>query len=180
MLLLKVQAGSRLYGYATDTSDDDYFEVHTEPFMIETRDAPRQVRQTIVNGIDTIQMTLSHFLERAQNGSHQALDAMFAAAPEYDLLAGLRANYRTGYEVIPAYERIISKFALQEGFRKQRHALRAIYNLTDMLETGRYKPELPAERIAFINEKAQLPYNEFRKVVIKLSPIELSHLLIEK
>lgn len=180
MLLLKVQAGSHLYGYATDISDDDYFEVHTEPFMIETREAPRQVRQTIVDGVDTIQMTLSHFLERAQNGSHQALDAMFAAKPEYDLLQGLRASYRAGYEIIPAYERIISKFALQEGFRKQRHSLRALFNLTDMLETGRYEPELSAERIAYINEKAQLPASDFREILLELSPIDLTKSLPKK
>jgi hypothetical protein len=158
MLLLRVQAGSRLYGYATDASDDDYFEVHTEPFMIETRDAPRQVRQTIVDGIDTTQMTLSHFMERAALGSHQALDAMFAAEPLVDLLGSLRASY-------------------QAGFRKQRHALRALFNLQDMLVSGRYAPELSEERIAFIMEHAHLPYPEFRELLISLSPIELAHAL---
>ena len=177
MLLLRVQAGSRLYGYATDASDDDYFEVHTEPFMIETRDAPRQVRQTIVDGIDTTQMTLSHFMERAAAGSHQALDAMFAAEPLVDLLGSLRASYQAGYEVVPAYERIITKFAAQTGFRKQRHALRALFNLQDMLVSGRYAPELSEERIAFIMEHAHLPYPEFRELLISLSPIELAHAL---
>lgn len=177
MLLLKVQAGSRLYGYSSAASDDDYIEVHTNPFMIATRDLPRSSKQTIVDGIDTLQMTLSHFMEKAQLGSHQALDAMFASSTVHDEIKALRNSYRVGYEVVPAYQRIITKFAVQEGFRKQRHSLRALFNLTDMMDTGRYVPELSDKRIDFIMEHAHLPYKEFRELLIRMSPIELSHLL---
>jgi hypothetical protein len=180
MLLLKVQAGSRLYGYATDASDDDYFEVHTDRFMIETRDLPRDSRQTIVDGVDVTQVTLSSFMERASVGSHQALDAMFASEPEVDLISAFRSSYRAGFEVIPAYERIITKFAVQATFRKQRHALRALFNLQDMLVSGRYKPELSQERIEFVMEHARLPYPEFRKLLLRISPIELAHALPEQ
>lgn len=173
MLLLKVQAGSRLYGYSTEASDDDYLEVHTEPFMISTREAPRQVKQTIIDGIDTIQMTLSTFVERASSGSHQALDAMFAPEPLVDEISALRENFHVGYEIIPTYVRIITKFAVQEGYRKQRHALRAMFNLEDMLKTGRYNPELSQERIDFILEKAHLPYADFRELLIQKSPVAL-------
>ena len=180
MMLLKVQAGSRLYGYSNDASDDDYLEVHTEPFMIDTREAPRQVKQTIIDGVDTIQMTLSTFLERASSGSHQALDAMFAAEPLVDEISALRQNFHVGYEVIPTYVRIITKFAVQEGYRKQRHALRAMFNLEDMLKTGRYSPELSQERIDFILDKAHLPYSEFRELLIELSPVALEDKLPTK
>jgi hypothetical protein len=180
MLLLKVQAGSRLYGYATDSSDDDYLEVHTQPFMIDTREAPRQVKQTIVDGIDTIQMTLSAFAERAASGSHQALDAMFAAEPLVDEIQGFRENFHVGYEVVPTYVRIITKFAVQEGYRKQRHALRAMFNLEDMLKTGRYNPELSQDRIDFILEKAHLPYSEFRELLLQKSPVSLEDHLPNK
>lgn len=173
MLLLKVQAGSRLYGYATDASDDDYLEVHTQPFMISTREAPRQVKQTIVDGLDVIQMTLSTFVERASSGSHQALDAMFAPEPLVDEIAALRENFHVGYEIVPTYVRIITKFAVQEGYRKQRHALRAMFNLDDMLKTGRYNPQLSQDRIDFILEKAHLPYAEFRELLIANSPVAL-------
>jgi len=174
MLLLRVQAGSHLYGYATATSDDDYFEVHTHPFMIPTRDEPRQVRQTIVDGVDTIQMTLSHFVERAAAGSHQALDAMFAANPETDLLGGFRTSYRAGTDVIPSYIRIITKFAVQGGHRKQRHALRAMLNLHDIMDTGRYTPELTAEQIQFLDDHASLPSPEFMKFLISETRVSLS------
>lgn len=173
MLLLKVQAGSRLYGYATEISDDDYFEVHTERFMISTRDSPRDVKQTIVDGVDITQMTLSTFMERAAAGSHQVLDAMFAAEPLVDEIRALRENFHVGYEVIPTYIRIITKFAVQEGYRKQRHALRALFNLEDMLKTGRYAPELTEVRKDFILEKAHLPYVEFRELLISKSPVAL-------
>lgn len=181
MILLRVQAGSRLYGYSTETSDDDYFEVHSEPLLFEKKDKRGQVtvsavdvKQTIVDGVDTVQMTLSKFLERASSGSHQALDAMFAASPMIDEIAALRANFRAGYEVIPTYIRIITKFAAQEGFRKQRHSLRAMFNLSDMMDTGRYSPELSADRIAFINEKSHLPAVEFQKLLLELSPVDLA------
>lgn len=173
MLLLKVQAGSRLYGYSTEASDDDYLEVHTQPFMISTREAPRQVKQTIVDGLDVIQMTLSTFAERAASGSHQALDAMFAPAPIVDEISAFRENFHVGYEIIPTYVRIITKFAVQEGYRKQRHALRAMFNLEDMLKTGRYNPVLSQNRIDFILEKAHLPYADFRELLIQKSPVAL-------
>lgn len=177
MLLLKVQAGSKLYGYATDTSDDDYYEVHTEPFTIETRDLPRKSKQTIIDGIDTLQVTLSEFMVRANAGSHQALDAMFTHTTLVDKITGLREGYHAGYEIIPAYQRIITKFATQSGYRKQRHALRALYNLTDMLETGRYNPSLSDKRIETILTEARKPYPEFKKTLLNLTPVQLDHLL---
>lgn len=173
MLLLRVQAGSHLYGYATETSDQDFFEVHTEPFMIPTRDEPRPVRQTILDGVDTIQMTLSHFMERAAAGSHQALDAMFAADPETDLLGGFRTSYRAGADVIPAYMRIITKFAAQGGHRKQRHALRAMLNLHDIMDTGRYTPELSTKQIQFIEEHSSLPTPEFMRFLLTETRVDL-------
>lgn len=185
MLLLKVQVGSRLYGYSTEASDDDIFEVHSDQLFLEKKDkrgnvtfTPVDVKQTIVDGEDVIQMTLSKFLERASSGSHQALDAMFAANPIYSQIESLRHNFYAGSEVIPTYVRIITKFALQEGFRKQRHALRALFNLEDMMSTGRYAPELSQERIDFILDKAHLPSNEFKELLMKLSPVSLEDELL--
>lgn len=184
MLLLQVQAGSRLYGYSTEASDDDIFEVHSDKLFLEKRDkrgnvtySPVDVKQTIVDGEDVIQMTLSKFLERASSGSHQALDAMFAAEPIFSQIEALRNSFVAGRDVIPTYVRIITKFALQESYRKQRHALRALFNLEDMLYTGRYQPELSQERVDFILEKAQLPPKEFKELLIQLSPVSLDELL---
>ena len=175
-LLLKVVAGSHLYGYATAQSDYDFFEVYANSFPpVGKRTAPVKSRQTIVDGVDTIQMSLSHFVDVASSGSHQALDAMFAAAPEFDKIEAFRHGFRAGYEVVPAYERIISKFALQEPPRKQRHALRTAFNLVDILSAGRYSPELDDEKIALISELHALPPAEFREHLVKYSPVELSH-----
>lgn len=180
MLLLRTIAGSHLYGYATSTSDRDFFEVHTEKFEpVRHRGVPASSQQTIVDGVDVVRMTLSHFMERAAAGSHQALDAMFASNPEVDLIKGFRESYYAGYDVIPAYRRIISKFAIQQGYRKQRHALRAVFNLNDMLETGRYEPELSDHRISLITDFAHMPYPKFRKLLIKKSQVEIESLLPE-
>lgn len=180
MILLRTIAGSHLYGYATATSDLDYFEVHTEKFAPNKRRGPASSsEQTIVDGVDVVRMTLSHFMERATAGSHQALDAMFAANPEIDLLKGFRESYYAGYDVVPAYRRIISKFAIQQGYRKQRHALRALFNLNDILETGRYEPELSDQRISYITDFSHAPYPKFRKLLIKKSKVEIESLLPE-
>lgn len=178
MLLLKIQAGSHLYGYATATSDVDFLEVHSEGF-IRPDDKFQHVRdaeQTIVDGMDVTRMTLSHFVEKALKGSHQALDAMFAREPEFDLLQGFRRSYRAGYEVIPTYQRAIIQFATRDGgaFRYQRHAMRLVFNLTEILEKGFYTPELADKEIVYLNETATLPTEEFMKELTRLSPVVLT------
>lgn len=178
-LLLRTVAGSHLYGYATPLSDFDFFEVYSTSFPpVGKKTAPILSRQTIVDGVDTVQMSLSHFIDVASSGSHQALDAMFANEPEIDLISALRAGFRAGYEVIPAYERIITKFALQDTPRKQRHALRAAFNLSDILKSGRYKPELDDERLQMIADIHVLPPHEFKEELIKLSPVGISHYFV--
>ena len=179
MLLLKIKAGSHLYGYATPESDTDFYEVCTEKFppLNPKSTMSRESNQTIINGIDTTQMSFSNFMVKAQTGSHQALDAMFAAETEFDIIKDLRNNFYAGYEVIPTYARIITKFALQTGYRKQRHALRTMVNLKDIMLTGRYEPELSEDKISYIMDYAHLEYPEFRKALIKDSPIDLSYLL---
>jgi hypothetical protein len=175
MLLLRAIAGSHLYGYSTPASDYDFFEVHSErfPHPHSSSKQPVQALQTIVDGMDITQVTLSHFMELAESGSHQALDAMFAKEPEFDLISGLRNSYYAGLNVVSAYERIITKFALQEGFRKQRHSVRAMLNISEILTTGRYVPELSAEQVIYVNMMAGLPAEEFKKQLQASSPVGL-------
>jgi hypothetical protein len=48
------------------------------------------------------------------------------------------------------------------------------------LKTGRYNPELSQDRIEFILEKAHLPYSEFRKLLLEISPVDLEDKLPTK
>lgn len=178
-LLLRVVAGSHLYGYSTPESDYDFFEVYSAPFSPSgRRTAPVKSRQTIVDGVDTIQMSLSHFVEVASDGSHQALDAMFASAPLLDRISALRNGFRAGFQVIPTYERIITKFALQGTPRKQRHAVRTALNLAEIMESGRYTPELSSSQLKLVAETYILPPSEFRQELVKISPVDIRHYFI--
>lgn len=167
MLLLKVQAGSYLYGYATPESDVDFFEVHSEGFIRpdDKHMIVREAEQTIVSGVDVTRMTLDKFMEKARKGSHQALDSMFAPTPQVDLLQGFREAYRVGTEVIPTYERAIIQFTYRdEGvFRYQRHAMRLMINLNEILDTNRYNPKLSDETIQYLNTVAEYPSLKFRR-----------------
>lgn len=176
MLLLKVQAGSHLYGYSTPESDIDFFEIHTDTFPNPNiKRAPLQAEQTIVDGVDVTRMTLKRFVEKAQKGAHQALDAMFAREPIVDFLGGYRASYRAGLEVISTYQHAIIQFATRDegAFRYQRHAYRLMMNINEIVYTGRYTPELSFSQIEKLNKTAALTPTLFKEKLISDSLIQL-------
>lgn len=177
MILLKVQAGSHLYGYATPESDIDFFEVHDTGF-IRPNDPDliiREAEQTIVDGIDVTRMTLDRFIEKARKGSHQALDAMFAPTPLEDRLQGFREAYRVGMEVVPTYERAITQFTFRDGgvFRYQRHAMRILLNLNDIIDHNRYNPTLTEETREYVNTVAHYPTVKFRRELMMKTVLSL-------
>ncbi len=79
-------------------------------------------------------------------------------------------------EVVPTYQRAIIQFATRDGgaFRYQRHAMRLVFNLTEILEKGFYTPELADKEIVYLNETATLPTEEFMKELTRLSPVVLT------
>lgn len=168
-LLLRSVAGSRLYGTSRPESDLDYYEVHSS---LPSVSGLYKTQQTIVNGVDTTMVSLSQFIELARSGSHQALDAMFSEQVEVDKIEALRQGYRAGYSVVEAYLRIIEKFAFDNTVRKRKHAVRVAFNLTDILETGRFNPTLSAERREAVLSIPNLPDKEFFKALQVISPVE--------
>jgi hypothetical protein len=168
-LLLRSFAGSHLYGLARPDSDVDFYEVHSSP-LAGGLGKERKTVQSIVNGIDVTAVGLSHFLDLASSGSHQALDAMFSERTEVDEITALRSGFHVGPNIITAYNRIIVKFIGQATPRKRKHAVRLAYNLNDMMETGRFNPTLTVDRARHVLATAELADNDFYDEIEKVSP----------
>jgi hypothetical protein len=167
-LLLRSIAGSHLYGTSRPESDFDYYEVYSE---LPSFSGLYKTQQTIVNGVDITMVSLSHFMELARIGSHQALDAMFSEKVEVDKIEALRHNYRAGYSVVEAYARIIRKFAIDGTERKRKHAVRVTFNLIDILESGRFNPTLTAERKDLVLNLPKLSDKDFFEALREISPL---------
>lgn len=175
MLLFRTIHGSRLYGLNHADSDYDYWEVHSN----KPGDNPaKQIKQTIKDGLDTVQMNLSTFMLYANRSSHQVLDCMFSQYAEVDMLGALRANYwlNTG-TFVPLYRRTIPKFSMREieqGYdakfvlKSKRHAVRMCYQLEDGLKYGKFNPTLSEERRRFLFQAE--PEELDRRVLEVLGP----------
>ena len=132
-LLLRMVAGSRLYGTARPDSDYDWYEIHDQgkPF--------HQVSETG----DITRWPLSMFMRVADKGGHNALDLMFAPRgwPEVDLLADLRLSYFANpANCAHRFPKTVESMLARGDEKGKMHAQRLSENLEDILKTGRYNP----------------------------------------
>ena len=149
-VLFKTVHGSRLYNLANADSDNDYFTLCTN----RPKTRARYAKQSITGQEDSLVMDFSTWLQSCQKGVPQALEAMFSTMAIVDEIAAFRASYRVGTGVFDTYFRTIKSFALQEGHKKKRHALRLALNLREMAETGRFNPTLSSEDVAYVSAYA--------------------------
>jgi predicted nucleotidyltransferase len=168
-VLFKTVHGSHLYGLNHPGSDTDYYMV----VMPESNSSHRKTKQTIVDGIDTVKNSLSHFLELAETGSHQALEAMFSEKTVGDPIEALRRNFYVGTNVFNIYERTIRNFALSQDFKRRRHALRLTINLNEMMKRGRFNPTLEPKIADVITQKTNATFDEYFQYLNNLSDMEL-------
>lgn len=149
-VLFKTVHGSRLYGLANENSDDDYFTLCAN----RPKTRARYAKQTITGQEDSLVMDFSTWLQSCQKGVPQALEAMFSTMAIVDDIAEFRAAYTVGTGVFDTYLRTIKSFALQEGYKPKRHALRLALNLAEMAKTGRFNPTLSPEDAAYVSAYA--------------------------
>lgn len=126
MLILRVVAGSRLYGTFRPDSDYDWYEVYDK---IRSNQCKRDNQ-------DVIKVGLSRWLELCASGSHQALDAMFAPDEftEVDLFREYRHSYRVRtQEAVDRLVRTAKNIPDKHKPRLQRY-------IKEVLEDGRYNP----------------------------------------
>lgn len=150
--LFKTVHGSRLYGLAHADSDEDFYTVVTKkPYTGRGQGKAKFAKQTIVGDEDSMLLDMGTWIEQCRRGVPQALEAMFSQQPIEDNIASFRAGYRAGTEVYSRYFRTIKSFALQEEYKKKRHALRLALNLNEMARTGRFNPTLSPEDAAYVS-----------------------------
>ncbi len=110
--------------------------------------------------MDSVVLDFGTWLKQCREGVPQALEAMFSNMAVHDELGAFRANYRVGTQVFETYYRTIKSFALQEEYKKKRHALRLALNLQEMGETGRFSPTLSAEDARYVSDMATKSNND--------------------
>ena len=123
--------GSRLYGFSHAGSDYDRFTVFSDD---------RRARHSVSGELDHVRMGISRFLELAEGGSHQSVEALFSPVKEWGSSAWmfrsmLEGMVITGSEVFAKYERTIKAFA-HGDFKRRRHAVRLWLNLKELREHG--------------------------------------------
>lgn len=144
-LLFETIHGSHLYGTNHEHSDRDTFRVYTN---VEGRKRARWAKQSINGDDDSLRTDLSTFLQYAQKGVPQYLEAMWSPYANYDLLGdtfrfGFVPNYA---ETIKTYQRTIKSFwmnGIENNDRKRMlHAFRLEHNLAEFMNMGRFNPHL--------------------------------------
>mgnify|MGYP006356908737 FL=1 len=150
--------GSRLYGLHHAGSDHDSFTVVTDKHDFGDRPTRQTVRGFGDHVRDDITFTLREFMKRADNGSHQALEAMFSPVKEWPNQKHMYRRYIESWvigspDVFAAYERTIRKFAF-EDFKRRRHGVRLAQNLKALREFGRFNPRMTVAQIQEANEYA--------------------------
>lgn len=141
--------GSALYGFQTESSDEDWFVVTTSK--------RRGARQSVTNGFDVTRIGWDSFLEYALSGSHQSLEAAFSSQkvwirPEQRaFLEGMRVS---SPDVFRKYSRTVKKFCFGD-FKRRRHAVRLAGDLVDLRRHGRFEPERTHREAAFAGTLAE-------------------------
>ena len=135
MLLLRMVAGSRLYGTHHANSDWDIYEIVDlgKPFH----------RAHDPEFGDITRWNLSMLMRIAAKGGHNALDVLFAPKgwPEVDLIEDLRLSYRADpWACWPRFHKTIESVLTRGDDKGRLHAQRLEDNLNSIMETGRYNP----------------------------------------
>lgn len=76
-ILATVPTGSRLYGYASESSDYDFIEI-TMPSLQDCMFNKEHCKQKIEDKVDTTRMSFTHFIKSVEKGSLQAIETVFA------------------------------------------------------------------------------------------------------
>ena len=133
-IILRAQAGSRLYGLARPDSDHDWYEVYDDGIS-----NPLHVMQ---GDQDTTQVNVSTWLAHCARGVPQALEAMFAPARmvSFDVFKRYRLAYRADVGAAAVtYTEAIAKF--MEGNTKQQFAAHRLrHDLSELRMYGRFDP----------------------------------------
>lgn len=138
-VLLRTIHGSHLYGLAHKGSDKDIYEV----IATKRTARKRNIKQTIVDGVDKTVVDLSTFMHMVDECVPQALEALWTPVAEVDKLHEFRTQYRVNRaKMKEVYIRTALNFAKNDDVKRRRHAIRLLLNLGAALEYGKFNPRL--------------------------------------
>lgn len=149
--LFSTPHGSHLYGLQTPESDRDYYTVVSRLPHVEQRSRARYARQTIQGEDDDFVIDWSTWMLLCEKGVPQALEAMWSRHATTDLIEPFRASYRAHTGVLDTYLRTIKSFALNDDFKRRRHAARLAVNARTILHQGWFNPTLTSAEVSFVN-----------------------------
>lgn len=137
-ILLKTIHGSHLYNLANADSDTDWYVVYA---------GKGRAKQTIVDGIDTMTISLDSFLHQCRKGVPQSLEALYSQKKEIDRIPFIADSFNpVNVEVYKTYIRTINNFwadgTRKSSIKRKRHAIRLCFNLSDILRYGKFNPEI--------------------------------------
>lgn len=155
-VLFKTIHGSHLYGLATPTSDIDYFTVVTKA----PNKRKKYAKQSIVGSTDSNIVDLSTFMVGLEKGVPQYWEAAFSQVAEVNRIEDFLNGLRAGTRVLETYYRTIKSFALAEGYKTKRHALRLAFNARDIGRYGRFNPTLDEDTRRYISYMAHKSHED--------------------
>lgn len=165
--LVTVKAGSNLYNLATPNSDLDLYTIYD--FTHKIHRPKKQVQQKIDNETDHVKISLERFQEQLLKGVPQALEVLFSTkehwldwTPEWEkrqveLTKLVPANI---YNILRTYRRTIIHFFEYSDFKKNRHGFRLLLNAGQLKRFGMIRPTMDAIEVGFINNRAELPWED--------------------
>lgn len=162
--IFKTEHGSHLYGLNVETSDKDYYRIYDFPW--KKYRPKKQVAQILDENLDITETSLDRFEGMCFHGTPQALETLFSPEDnwiEYDESWYDIRNYihlGTKYfreEIKETYKRTVSNFFLRDDFKKNRHALRLMHNISDFMRDGIFNPRLSIDVREKITQIAVLP-----------------------
>lgn len=150
-ILFQTISGSRLYGLHHAESDYDWYTVVDK---VKTNKA-KYSTHTIVGNRDSVVVDFGTWINLAQKGVPQALEAMFSQQAYVDELAEFRAAFRAGRQAEATYLRTMKAMSVGEDtYKQRRHVMRLGFNLHDLKAYGRFNPTLHPDDVFTINQRA--------------------------
>jgi len=134
--IFQVAHGSRLYGLNHAKSDVDLWQVW------DNLPAGMSGKRFTHDQVDLMVLSWQHFVDLANRGAPQALEAMFAPRQTIDRLWHFRRAYKADlFASQELYGRAIHEFTDSPVPKVRRHAARLEHDLHALKRYGRFHPE---------------------------------------
>jgi hypothetical protein len=127
-------------------SDLDIYEVVSDRWGTKAHCC----KQSILGGVDKTTVSLSTFIEQAQQGHPQALEAMYSTKADVDMIYSLRSSFVANpYLMESKYTRLIRYLDINKP-KQLRHAIRLSMNLETYKANQRFNPTLTLKQVSML------------------------------